>query len=69
MVQTRDVLVEAGKEYRFEATYTPTASSRKSIRDVIELHTNSKKNSPSRSSHCSVSLKQLLQAQVWKVRA
>ena len=43
IVQTKIVPVELGKTYQIEATCTPTASSPKSIRDVIEIHTNSKK--------------------------
>ena len=43
IVQTKIVPVELGKKYQIEATCTPTASSPKSIRDVIEIHTNSKK--------------------------
>ena len=43
IVQTKIVQVEPGKTYQIEATCTPTASSPKSIRDVIEIHTNSKK--------------------------
>ena len=43
IVQTKIVLVELGKKYQIEATCTPTASSPKSIRDVIKIHTNSKK--------------------------
>ena len=43
IVQTKIVPVELGKKYQIEATCTPTTSSPKSIRDVIEIHTNSKK--------------------------
>ena len=43
IVQTKIVPVESGKKYQIEAICTPTASSPKSIRDVIEIHTNSKK--------------------------
>ena len=43
IVQAKIVPVEPGKTYQIEATCTPTASSPKSIRDVIEIHTNSKK--------------------------
>jgi len=43
IVQTKIVPVESGKKYQIEATCTPTADSQKSIRDVIEIHTNSKK--------------------------
>ena len=43
IVQTKIVPVEPGKKYQIEATCTPTADSPKSIRDVIEIHTNSKK--------------------------
>ncbi len=43
IVQTKIVPVESGKKYQIEATCTPTASSPKSIRDVIQIHTNSEK--------------------------
>ena len=43
IVQAKIVAEEAGKKFRIEATCTPTASSPKSIRDVIQIHTNSKK--------------------------
>ncbi len=43
IVQTEIIPVEPGKKYQIEATCTPTASSPKSIRDVIQIHTNSKK--------------------------
>ena len=43
IVQTKIVPVESGKKYQIEATCTPTASSPKSIRDVIQIHTNNKK--------------------------
>jgi hypothetical protein len=43
IVQTKIVLVEPGKKYEIEVTCTPTMSSPKSIRDVIQIHTNSKK--------------------------
>lgn len=42
-IEVRIVAVEPGKKYQIEATCTPTAASPKSIRDVIEIHTNSKK--------------------------
>ncbi len=40
IVQTKIVLVEPGKKYEIEVTCTPTMSSPKSIRDVIQIHTN-----------------------------
>ena len=42
-VEVKIVAVETGKKYQIEATCTPTAASPKSIRDVIEIYTNSKK--------------------------
>ena len=43
IVQTKIVLVEPGKKYKIEVTCTPTMSSPKSIRDIIQIHTNNKK--------------------------
>jgi len=42
-VDVKIVAVEPGKKYKIEATCTPTASSPKSIRDIVQIHTNSKK--------------------------
>ena len=42
-VEIKIVAVEPGKKYQIEATCTPPAASPKLIRDVIEIHTNSKK--------------------------
>ena len=42
-VEIKIVAVEPGKKYQVEATCTPTAASPKLIRDVVQIHTNSKK--------------------------
>ena len=42
-VEIKVVPIEQGKKYQIEATCTPTAASPKSIRDVVQIHTNSKK--------------------------
>ena len=42
-VEIKIIQVEPGKKYKIEAICTPTKTSPKSIRDVVKLHTNSKK--------------------------
>ena len=42
-VDIKIIPVEPGKKYKIEAICTPTADSPKSIRDIIKIHTNSKK--------------------------
>jgi len=42
-VDIKIIQVEQGKKYKIEAVCTPTTTSPKSIRDVVKIHTNSKK--------------------------
>ncbi|RKU33244.1 hypothetical protein C6499_01825 [Candidatus Poribacteria bacterium] len=42
-IEVKTIAVEPGKKFQIEATCTPTAFSPKSIRDVVQIHTNSKK--------------------------
>ena len=42
-IESKVVAIEPGKKYQIKATCTPTATSTKSIRDVIKIYTNNKK--------------------------
>lgn len=42
-LEVKVVAIEPGKKYQIEATCTPTTAAPKSIRDVVRIHTNSKK--------------------------